>query len=222
MLAQTPSAPFVLQENSTAHPIQYPHHTQTSSSIVSQPISMVQSILRHSLSAHNTGCRLSTKHPDTSMSSFYAINTKRSRHSKCSRRKLKRRRANVLSIIRDTPEQNGAAERVNRRISEGATALLNEAKLPPSFWGLAVRAYVYVSNRWSSQARKGATAYERFISRKTNVEHSSPTHANVSLSAIPQIVAAGCSGTHNPKRSSTATALFLTNESSRGQRDKQT
>jgi Reverse transcriptase (RNA-dependent DNA polymerase)/gag-polypeptide of LTR copia-type/GAG-pre-integrase domain len=73
--------------------------------------------------------------------------------------------------IRDTPEQNGAAERVNRRISEGATALLAEAKLPPSFWGLAVLAYVYVANRWSSQARKGATAYERWHGQKPSVKH---------------------------------------------------
>lgn len=73
--------------------------------------------------------------------------------------------------IRNTPEQNGTAERANRRISEGATALLNESKLPPSFWGFAVLAYAYVVNRCSSQARKGSTAFERWHGIKPSVKH---------------------------------------------------
>jgi transposase InsO family protein len=72
--------------------------------------------------------------------------------------------------IRSTPEQNGIVERVNRRISEGATALLTEARLPPSFWGFAVLAYVHVLNRCGSRAHRGATPYERWHGKKPSVK----------------------------------------------------
>jgi transposase InsO family protein len=73
--------------------------------------------------------------------------------------------------IRATPEQNGAVERVNRRIGEGATAMLTEAKLPPSFWGFAVLAYIHVANRCSSQAHKGTTPYQLWHGKKPTVKH---------------------------------------------------
>ncbi|PIL22297.1 hypothetical protein GSI_14985 [Ganoderma sinense ZZ0214-1] len=41
----------------------------------------------------------------------------------------------------DEPHQNGVAEQANRTTSEGATALLAQAKLPPSFWGHAVSTF---------------------------------------------------------------------------------
>jgi Reverse transcriptase (RNA-dependent DNA polymerase)/gag-polypeptide of LTR copia-type/GAG-pre-integrase domain len=72
--------------------------------------------------------------------------------------------------IRATPEQNGAVERVNRRISEGATAMLTEAKLPPSFWGFAVLAYIHVANRCGSQAHKGTTPYQLWHRKKPTVK----------------------------------------------------
>ena len=72
--------------------------------------------------------------------------------------------------IRATPEQNGTVERVNRRIGEGATALLNEARLPPSFWGLAVLAFVHVMNRCSSRVHPGKTPYEAFFNKKPSVK----------------------------------------------------
>ncbi len=64
--------------------------------------------------------------------------------------------------IQATPEQNGTVERVNRRIGEGATALLTEARLPPLFWGLAVLAFAHVMNRCPSRAHDGKTPYEIF------------------------------------------------------------
>jgi transposase InsO family protein len=39
---------------------------------------------------------------------------------------------------RATPQQNGVAERKNRTLAEIVTAMLNEAKLPKSFWGEAL------------------------------------------------------------------------------------
>ena len=46
--------------------------------------------------------------------------------------------------VRNEPHQNGVAERANRTLAEGATSLLMEANLPPSFWGLSVAAFVQV------------------------------------------------------------------------------
>lgn len=71
---------------------------------------------------------------------------------------------------RATPEQNGVVERINRRISEGATALLTESNLPPSFWGLAVLAYVHVMNRCPSRSRGDKTPYELFHKKKPSVK----------------------------------------------------
>jgi hypothetical protein len=83
----------------------------------------------------------------------------------CAEAGIKREHTN-----RATPEQNGVVERVNRRISEGATALLNEANLPPSFWGLAVQAYVHVMNRVPSRSRGDKTPYELFWKKKPSVK----------------------------------------------------
>jgi transposase InsO family protein len=40
--------------------------------------------------------------------------------------------------VQATPQQNGVAERKNRTLAERITAMLNEAKLPASFWGEAL------------------------------------------------------------------------------------
>jgi hypothetical protein len=46
--------------------------------------------------------------------------------------------------VRNEPHQNGVAERANRTLEEGATAMLQESHLPASFWGHAVSALVHV------------------------------------------------------------------------------
>ncbi len=45
------------------------------------------------------------------------------------------------------PHQNGVAEHANRTIGEGVTAILKESRLPPSFWGYALNAFVYAHVR---------------------------------------------------------------------------
>ena len=40
--------------------------------------------------------------------------------------------------IRNRPQQNGVAERVNRTLREGITTMLHEARLPDTFWGEAL------------------------------------------------------------------------------------
>jgi hypothetical protein len=46
-----------------------------------------------------------------------------------------------------TPEQNGRAERVNRTILKGTSAMLLDCQLPWEFWGLAAEAFVYLKHR---------------------------------------------------------------------------
>ena len=59
----------------------------------------------------------------------------------------------------DEPHQNGVAERANRTTSEGATALLVQSKLPPSFWGHAVSTFVHTRNRMPTSALNGGIPY---------------------------------------------------------------
>jgi transposase InsO family protein len=40
--------------------------------------------------------------------------------------------------IRNEPHQNGVAEHANQSLANGATSLLVESNLPPSFWGYAI------------------------------------------------------------------------------------
>lgn len=66
----------------------------------------------------------------------------------------------------DEPHQNGIAERANRDI-----AMLYEAYLPPSFWGLAVQAFVYVQNRCPTAPLPGTTPYTGWHKRKPDVSN---------------------------------------------------
>src|SRR6266478_6204000 len=70
-----------------------------------------------------------------------------------------------------TPQQNGVAERTNRIFDEGITSMLNEAKLPGSFWGDALGTFVHVLNRSPSSSLKDITPYEAWFGRKPSVEH---------------------------------------------------
>ena len=73
--------------------------------------------------------------------------------------------------VRNRPQQNGVAERFNRMLFEGITAMLSEAGLPPSFWGEALSALLHVLNRSPTSALPGKTPYEAFYGRKPDVSH---------------------------------------------------
>jgi transposase InsO family protein len=73
--------------------------------------------------------------------------------------------------IRDTPQQNGLAERLNRTISEGVTAMLSESKLPTSLWADAAKAFVYVHNRTPSHSRGFKSPYKLWSGQKPSVSH---------------------------------------------------
>ena len=59
----------------------------------------------------------------------------------------------------DEPHQNGVAERANRSIAEGSTALLAQSKLPASFWAHAVSTFVHTRNRMPTTSLKGGIPY---------------------------------------------------------------
>jgi transposase InsO family protein len=73
-----------------------------------------------------------------------------------------------------TPEHNGMAERVNRTLFEWARAMLQEAKLGPEFWALAVQAAAYLYNRTKTVQKLNGplvTPEEAWSQRKPSVKH---------------------------------------------------
>ena len=73
--------------------------------------------------------------------------------------------------MRNRPQQNGVAERVNRTLEEGITAMLHEARLPMSFWAEALHTLVYTLNRTPRSANPGITPCEAFFDVKPDVSN---------------------------------------------------
>ena len=57
--------------------------------------------------------------------------------------------------IPKTPEQNGAAERLNRTLVEKTRTMLLDAKLPQSYWAEAIATANYLRNRSPTSAIDG-------------------------------------------------------------------
>ena len=64
-----------------------------------------------------------------------------------------------------TPEQNGRAERINRTVLEGTSAMLYDADLPFEYWGLAAQCFVYLKNRSPHHALFRSTPYTEWNER---------------------------------------------------------
>jgi hypothetical protein len=62
--------------------------------------------------------------------------------------------------IRDTPQQNGVAERMNRTLAEGITAMFMTSKLPPSSWPWTAGTLVRTINRLPSSAIDSKTPFK--------------------------------------------------------------
>lgn len=69
-----------------------------------------------------------------------------------------------------SPEMNGIAERVNRVLTEHASAMLWDAKLPIGFWAAAVLNACYLKNR-SPTSALDCTPYEAYFAKVPNVGH---------------------------------------------------
>ena len=73
--------------------------------------------------------------------------------------------------IPKTPEQNGAAERLNRTLVEKTRAMLLDAKLPQSYWAEAIATANYLRNRSPTSAIDGMTPHQAWYGRKPGAEH---------------------------------------------------
>ena len=73
--------------------------------------------------------------------------------------------------VRARPQQNGVAERANRTIEEHVVAMLAESRLPPSFLGQAVAAYIHIWNRCSTTSVDSKTPHELWHRKKPDVSH---------------------------------------------------
>jgi hypothetical protein len=81
---------------------------------------------------------------------------------------LKRKGVEHQTSAPYTPQQNGAAERLNRTLMERARAMLIDAGLPDNLWAEAVTTANYIRNR-SPAAGVTTTPYEAFYDRKPDV-----------------------------------------------------
>jgi transposase InsO family protein len=69
-----------------------------------------------------------------------------------------------------TPQQNGAAERLNRTLMDRVRAMLLEARLPKDLWGEAIVTANHVRNR-SPSTEKTKTPWELFYGTKPDVSY---------------------------------------------------
>ncbi len=73
--------------------------------------------------------------------------------------------------IPKTPEQNGAAERLNRTLVETTRAMLLDSRLPQRFWAEAVSTAAYLRNRSPTSAHEDMTPHQAWFGQKPGVEH---------------------------------------------------
>ena len=69
----------------------------------------------------------------------------------------------------DTPQHNGVAESLNRRLAERIRAVLHHSGLPKSLWGEAVYHATWLKNRTSTRAIGNITPHERLYGEKPNL-----------------------------------------------------
>lgn len=70
-----------------------------------------------------------------------------------------------------TPQQNGVVERRNQTVVEMVRCLLKSMKVPPRFWGEAVRTAVHILNRSPTKSLRGQTPYQAWFGKKPGVKH---------------------------------------------------
>jgi transposase InsO family protein len=69
----------------------------------------------------------------------------------------------------DTPQHNGVAEALNRRLMERVHAMLHQSGLPEYLWGEAVQHAVWLKNRSSTRVLGDVTPLERLTGIKPNI-----------------------------------------------------
>ena len=69
----------------------------------------------------------------------------------------------------DTPQHNGVAESLNRRLLERVRAMMHHAQLSKSLWGEAIMFAVWLKNRTSTRALGNVTPFERLYGKKPDL-----------------------------------------------------
>ena len=69
----------------------------------------------------------------------------------------------------DTPQHNGVAESLNRRLMERVRALLHRSGLPPELWAEALQFIVWVKNRTLTKVLGNVMPFEKLTGRKPNL-----------------------------------------------------
>ena len=79
-----------------------------------------------------------------------------------------RRRICIAAAAPYCPEMNGIAERVNRMLTEHASAMLWTATLPIGFWAPAILMATFLKNQSPTRALTGMTPYEAYYGCQPN------------------------------------------------------
>ncbi|GJW11218.1 ribonuclease H-like domain-containing protein [Tanacetum coccineum] len=80
-----------------------------------------------------------------------------------------------------TPPQNGVAERRNRTLIEAARTMLDDFKLPTTFWAKAVNTACYVQNKVIIVKPHNKTLYELFRGRTPTLSFMRPFRCHVTI-----------------------------------------
>ena len=72
--------------------------------------------------------------------------------------------------VRDTPEQNGVAERMNQTLCESGQAMLFHAGLSKGFWAEAINTAGFIRNHLITSTT-GETPYFRCFGKAADVSH---------------------------------------------------
>ncbi|GJT63948.1 putative ribonuclease H-like domain-containing protein [Tanacetum coccineum] len=86
-----------------------------------------------------------------------------------------------LFSVAKTPQQNGVAERRNKKLIEVSRTMLADSKLPTIFWAEAVNNVCYVQNRVLVVKPHNKTPYEVFQGRTPNLSFMRPFGCSVTI-----------------------------------------
>ena len=74
-------------------------------------------------------------------------------------------------IVPYTPQQNGVAERKNRRLKEMANCMIQSKRLSLKYWAEAINCANYIVNRTPTKDLKNVTPKEPWNNIKPDVSH---------------------------------------------------
>ena len=81
--------------------------------------------------------------------------------------------------VAHTPEQNGVAERANRKVEDKLCTLMKDAAAPDFLWADAGAIATYAINRTISVSSGGVTPFEAFFGMRPLIDHMHIWYCNV-------------------------------------------